>query len=95
MQNSINGVLLDTGSNRQISIGTTIAPGKPISTNRDQEQVEQVLEVLHLVSLQEALPQETDNVAIGQDAGMNVTTGKENIMIGFSYRKSSWRNNCE
>ena len=79
--NDINGVLLDTGSNRQISIGTTIAPGNQ-SVLIGPGAGGTGLGSTSLGKFAGGFTTGTDNVAIGQDAGMSVTTGNENIMIG-------------
>ena len=79
--NDINGVVLDTGSNAQLSIGTTIAPGNQsvlIGTGSGGTGLGNT----SIGKFAGGGTTGTDNVAIGQDAGKSVTSGDENIMIG-------------
>ena len=79
--NSINNMSLTTGSNGQLAIGTSISAGNQ-SVLLGPSAGGTGLGNTSIGKFAGNGTTGSDNVAIGQDAGMSVTTGKENIMIG-------------
>jgi hypothetical protein len=72
---------LTTGSNGQLSIGSSISAGNQ-SVLLGPGAGGTGLGSTSIGKYAGGFTTGTDNVAIGQDAGMSVTTGNENIMIG-------------
>ena len=79
--NSINNMTLTTGTNGQLSIGTSISAGNQ-SVLLGPGSGGTGLGNTSIGKFAGGFTTGTDNVAIGQDAGMHVTSGSHNINIG-------------